>query len=823
MIGAILAAALVVVAAMVIGQAILAISGRREWSWLAPGVGLAALLIIGAATVRLPGRSTTAAIVIALVSLAAAVYLYQRVEGTRELLRAGLPPALIAGALISLPFLITGRVDVLGVGLINDDMASHLLIADFLRNPSGVETPVFVQGGYPFGPHAIVAGLTDGTSATLVESFAGLTLALAALTALTALAFLGHLPPVRRTIAAVLAAIAYLGASYLVSGAFKEPLQALILIAFALTLADLVGMRSFDAVKAAVGRGGPKGTATGASPTDSAGPELPARAADAGVAGRDASAGTRGADSAGPLSTGAILVRALPLGVLAAGSIFNYSLAGLLWIGAVGVLVIGARFFLGPPVEITPELRRTALRLGFIVVAVVALSTVQEWGRIADFTRLESLNPDRFESDLGNLRGAISPLEALGVWPSGEYRISASNAGVPAPLFYLGGLLAAVGLGIGLLWAWREKRLALPLALVATLAIWGLASVASTPYIAAKALAIGAPIAMIVALAGVLVPGSRLRFAVAVLLVPAALLSSFLAIRQAPVAPAAHRSELADIRRPVRNDKLLFLGRDDFIAHEMRRARIFAPIINHYNVDEVAKLQPFQKGREKFDFDAVSARVLDRVTFALTTNGGPVSQPPEEFEAVAMTPSYTLWKRQAPVQPRETLDEGVAPGAVLDCSTPEGRSLSRESGVAAVWPAEPIEGAVDAWAPKAEATHERAATQTLDLPPGDWEISLQYDSRRPITVSAPGLEERLPANLDFRGPSPYFPVGTVSVGERTELPVSISVDRPNSIARLLGAPNDAHLRGLAATPVGPIEQVALREACDRYVDWYRVG
>ena len=67
-----MAAALVVVAAMVIGQAILAISGRREWSWLAPGVGLAALLIIGAATVRLPGRSTTAAIVIALVSLAAA-------------------------------------------------------------------------------------------------------------------------------------------------------------------------------------------------------------------------------------------------------------------------------------------------------------------------------------------------------------------------------------------------------------------------------------------------------------------------------------------------------------------------------------------------------------------------------------------------------------------------------------------------------------------------------------------------------------------------------------------------------------------------------
>ncbi len=230
MIGAVVAAALVVAASMAVGQAILAISGRREWSWLAPGVGLSALLIIGSATVRLPGRSTTAAIALAVASLAAVVYLYSRVEGTRAMLRAGLPPALIAAALITLPFVITGRVDVLGVGLINDDMASHLLIADFLRNPSAVETPVFVQGGYPIGPHAVVAGLTDGTGATLVESFAGLTLALAALTSLTALAFLNHLPPARRTLAAVLAAVAYLGASFLVSGAFKEPLQALILI-----------------------------------------------------------------------------------------------------------------------------------------------------------------------------------------------------------------------------------------------------------------------------------------------------------------------------------------------------------------------------------------------------------------------------------------------------------------------------------------------------------------------------------------------------------------------------------------------------------------
>jgi hypothetical protein len=773
-IGALVAAALVVAAAVLVGQAVLAIAGRREWSWLAPGVGVAALLVIGSMTVRLPGRSVTAAVALAVAALASIVYLRGRVSGTGAALRAGLPPALIAAALISLPFAISGRVDVLGVGLVNDDMASHLLIADYLRNPSGVEVPAFVQGGYPIGTHAVVAGLTDGTSATLVESFAGLTLALAALTALAALAVLDHLPPARRTLAAVLAAVSYLGASYLVSGAFKEPLQALILIAFALVLAEVVGVRR-----------------------------------------------PRGADGGGP--SRALVLRALPLGVLAAGSVFNYSLPGLLWVGVVAVAVLGARIVLGPPISITPEIRRNALRLGILVLAVVALATAQEWGRIADFTRLDSLNPDRFGSDLGNLRGPISPLEALGVWPSGEYRISAANAGVPAPLFYLGGLLAAVGLSIGLLWAWRTRRVALPLALATATAIWVLASVASTPYIAAKALAIAAPIVMIITLGGVLVPGSRLRFAVAVVLVPAALLSSFLALRQAPVAPAGHRSELAEIRRPVRNDKLLFLGRDDFIAHEMRRARVFAPIINYFNVAEVAKLEPSKGGREKFDFDAVSKRVLDRVRFALTTSAGPASEAPEAFREVARTANFVLWKRQGPVEPRETLDEGLAAGAVLDCTTPEGRRLSRQDGIAAVWPAPPVEGPADAWEPSPEATDQRTATQTLDLPPGDWAISLQYDSRRPIEVSAPGLSERLPANLDFRGPSPYFPVGAISVDRETSIPITVQVDRPNLVARLLRAPNDAHLRGVAATPLDPVERVPLGEACDRYVDWYRLG
>ena len=80
----------------------------------------------------------------------------------------------------SLPFAIAGFVGILGVGLVNDDMASHLIIADYVSDYSGV-VPSFIKGGYPIGPHAVVAASRAVTGAGLVDVFAGFTMALAPL------------------------------------------------------------------------------------------------------------------------------------------------------------------------------------------------------------------------------------------------------------------------------------------------------------------------------------------------------------------------------------------------------------------------------------------------------------------------------------------------------------------------------------------------------------------------------------------------------------------------------------------------------------------
>jgi hypothetical protein len=121
-----------------------------------------------------------------------------------------------------------------------------------------------------------------------------------------------------------------------------------------------------------------------------------------------------------------------------------------------------------------------------------------------------------------------------------------------------------------------------------------------------------------------------------------------------------------------------------------------------------------------------------------------------------------------------------------------------------------------------------AVTQTLELPAGRWEISLQYDATQPLRVSAPGFAATVPANLDYRGSVPYYPVGELTAKRRGPVRFSVQEDSPPSLGRLLGTKPEAHLGAIAASPAGrggPIpgeaeSVVLLHDACGRYVDSY---
>jgi hypothetical protein len=129
-----------------------------------------------------------------------------------------------------------------------------------------------------------------------------------------------------------------------------------------------------------------------------------------------------------------------------------------------------------------------------------------------------------------------------------------------------------------------------------------------------------------------------------------------------------------------------------------------------------------------------------------------------------------------------------------------------------------------------EATIERGGSARLELPlpRGVWEISLQYDSTRPLALSAgpaSGSSVRLaelPANLDYRGSAPFWAAGRIEVVQPTggtvpAAEITATLEDPPLAGRLLGADSVAHLGALAATPAGGSR---IGSDCRDYVDWY---
>ena len=135
----------------------------------------------------------------------------------------------------------------------------------------------------------------------------------------------------------------------------------------------------------------------------------------------------------------------------------------------------------------------------------------------------------------------------------------------------------------------------------------------------------------------------------------------------------------------------------------------------------------------------------------LTTKAEYASGPPPGYRVAASTDSYELWEKNGTPLGREPGERDQAPGRT-DACPPQRPAL------ASSFAAQPV--VADDWS-SATVESGDSATIALDLPPGDWDLSLQYDATRPVTLSAPGLHSILPGNLDYRGTAPYWPAGSV--------------------------------------------------------------
>jgi hypothetical protein len=748
-------AAVLLVAALLCGQALCTLSGHRTWSWYAPAVGIALLTVVTDVAIRLPGRDGASAAVVA-VLVAAAVFVLRRSLRRGPSADALAPLAIVFG-LLMLPFLANGRFGVLGVSF-NNDMQVHLLWAQGLASEAVADVwPV--RTDYPVAPHALVATFSNITGAGVDAGFTAMLIAVGLAAPLAALSTLDEMPRARMGVAAALAGVPYLIAVYYGQSAFKETMQALFVLAFAVILRDVARRRPL-----------------------------------------------------GPLAL-------VPLAVLCAAIVDTYSYPGLAWpfltlaIWAVLTVVAGG-------VALRP--RALAERARPLVVPVAAAAVIglvaltPQAGRVARLFEDAQLSPAAGgvipKSNIGNLSAPLSPYQSLGIWPTENFHT--------APDAFDAGMLSAVALGVALfggVWWLRGRDFALPAAGAAAALLYFYIDRNQSPYLSAKALVILAPLVALIGARALLdarrspplpAEATLARLAVALVFLGGAFYSSYVALRSAQVGASDHSSELGELEPMLRGSQTLFLGHDDFYRYELPTVPLSHPVRETKIPVPLRPEKDWDYG-EPLDFDSVEPATLDRFRFVVTTRTAFASQPPPNFRPLRTTRSYVAWERTGPTPDRRILPEGRFPAAALDCGSAEGRRLRGERGTAGVIPKPALLDGLPTLRPG------DSTSAVLRLRPGTWDVSLQYTSPQPISVSGLDRKVEMPPNMDR--PGPYWHVGPVTLRRRGPVTLRLRMDRP-SIFR--PRTHLAQFGTLAAVRAVPPRPVPLREACGQNVDWY---
>ncbi|HEX6456633.1 MAG TPA: hypothetical protein VF009_08970 [Solirubrobacterales bacterium] len=789
MIGTYASAALICAVSLLVGRAILSLAGRREWSWLEPAVGFGAVLTATGVVARAPGHGTASTLALAALIAVAALVVWRCEYRAPAAWREGLPVAVLVLIVLAIPFAVSGRWGLLGVGF-NNDLGLHLAWAEWLRSGFGPAP----DPGYPLGPHGLAVATAAVPGINLGQAFLGEIIAIGVITGLTALGALRSMSPGRRTIAAAMVALPYLAASYYAQGAFKETAEALLFLAFAIWLTQ------FE--------------------------QLPTRWRER-------------------------LLFALPPLALAGGIFFSYSFAGVAW--PVAALVLWSLTLPAVRAALRPRALLRFLLRPVTIVTLIALAgiailvtVVGPFGFAGSFNKVAG----------SNTYGPVSPIEALGVWPAANYRLDAAGG---ADLPGLAGTIAVLALLVGVAWWVIRREATIPIALGAGALLYLASLPTSGDYAQAKALMIISPLAMLVAVRPLLEefprvgrrgrglggpspllsaeapppapPALRLGWTVlAVAFVAGAAYSSFLALRDAPVGPPGHGSELKAFLPILHGQPVLYAGQDRYAAYELLGADTHVPLVEFPDPAVSPNPEkPFDTGDaySPVDFDSFSRGTLDRFPYVITSRAAWNSQAPPNFKRLASTPSYVLWKRTGPTpEHRNVLLEGTEAGALAGCASPEIRILLASHGRASLFPGAVI-GRKETWDNGSILGTGAETSQSLRLPAGAWNLSIQYFSPFDLTLSAPGFSETLEAALDGQRPNTislgnngqFWPAGRYeSKGGR--VPFTIATAGAGWLQSLTGYDGKAYIGELVAVPAEPHRIVPLRRACNSWLDWY---
>ena len=426
-------------------------------------------------------------------------------------------------------------------------MAMHLVDTDYLLDPHGPQ-PQSIVNGYPVGPHSLVATVANLLGTEPLQAWLGLLLAAPMLTAIASLGALRKLPGWRHILGAVLVGLAYLTASVLGIAGFKELIAGMFLVAFALGLRQIERERD-----------------------------------------------------------GRIAI-VIGLALLTAAMVPVYSLPGVAWLAITAGLWVLAHL-LRIRAESGPQGVRQAVRASMPIVIPAAILLVViglvELPKVIDFIQSGSIG--NVADTNSKLRYVVSPLETLGIWPSGNWLLGTHDFS-HGWTYWLFGLIGLAGLVVGLAWWTGRRDYAVPAAVVSGLVIYlGTKYVEDGGlYILAKAVVVPASIVMLLVVMALLAPGGGLGKRIfAVVFIALAAYSSFLALRDTVVASTDRLDQLAEFRGRVAGQSVLALTSDRFTDYALRTATVYSPA---YNSEIRVASTAAKTQRLPIDFDSVPVR-----------------------------------------------------------------------------------------------------------------------------------------------------------------------------------------------------------------------
>jgi hypothetical protein len=370
--------------------------------------------------------------------------------------------------------------------------------------------------------------------------------------------------------------------------------------------------------------------------------------------------------------------RAAALFALPAGALVGVlSVGGLVWIAPmlVALALLAARGL---------GLREAGARaLAFMLALAIFALPVFAGGSFSPFQ--SGLTN---ESELGNLIAPLDPLQALGVWPSGDFRLDPSASVATAVLVALA-LLAAL---LGLWSAWRRRSTSLLLFASALLAAAAILAIGS-PWVDAKALATAAPAMLSLAAVGAVATLRLDRLsgaALATVLAAGVLWSNALAYGGADLAPYGQLAELQRIGEG-------FAGEGPALMTEFNPygARHFLRELDGEGAAELRnRLVPLRDGGlaekgEAVDTDELAIEGLLEFRTLVLRRSPVRSRPPLPYRLAWTGDYYEVWQRPAALVGflplLLPLGDESDPGAVPSCGeVSELRLLALQSRVPGV-------------------------------------------------------------------------------------------------------------------------------------------